>query len=426
MEIWFEHIWALSGRSELLLEALLIALMLGGAGLVARALQQRSSGDNKSLPVGGMARLAFPLTAILLLAACGFVAHHLGGHPRLFPVAVQLLVALAAIRMAVFALRRAFPQAIWVAGFERSLATIIWAGVSLDIIGVLPELIEWLNGFAFHVGKAHITLWAIIQGGASVFGALIVALWLGGIVETRLLNAESLDSSLRIVFSRISKTILVLIAVLVGMSLVGLDLTTLSVFGGALGVGLGLGMQKIASNYVSGFIILLDRSISIGNIIQVGQDKGEVRRITTRYTVLRSGNGTHILVPNETLVASTVQNDSYADPRWRVAVQVQIAYSSNVEKALTILDELAQSDMRVLQDPAPKCNILTLEDSGIRLEAAFWVADVSHTSPDLRSDIYRGILRRFQEEGIAIPYPQREVRMLSKESFEHPEAIKPA
>jgi small-conductance mechanosensitive channel len=413
MDKGFDSLLSLLKRPEWALELFLIALALSLAGFAARALRRGAQDEKPALPVGGMVRLAFPLIAILLLAICGFAVHHSGGHTRLITIAAQLLVALAAVRMAVFALRRAFSHAEWVAGFERSLATFIWAGVALDILGVLPDLIDWLNGFSFHVGKAHVTLWSVIQGAVSVLGTMIVALWVGGIIETRLLRAVSIDSSLRIVFSRISKTVLVMVAVLIGMSLVGLDLTTLSVFGGALGVGLGFGMQKIASNYVSGFIILLDRSISIGNIIQVGQDRGEVTRITTRYTVLRASNGSNILLPNEVLVASTVLNDSYVDPRWRGAVQVQVAYDSDVEKALSILDELASEETRILVEPAPKSNVLALEDSGIRLELSFWVGEVSLTSPDLRSDLYRRMLKRFKEDGIDIPFPQREVRVLA-------------
>lgn len=412
MNTWFDNAWAVVQRPGFLLELLLVAVMLSLAGWAANALHQRSTNPSSALPSGGVARLAFPVVAVVLLTICGFVAHHVGWQVRVIAFAIQLLIALAAVRMAVFALRRAFPQSIWVAALERSLATIIWLGVALDTVGLLPEVIDWLDAFSFHVGKAHITLWEIIQGFGSVLGTVILALWLGGLIETRLQNSTSLDSSLKIVFSRVSKTLLVLVAVLVGMSLVGLDLTTLSVFGGALGVGLGFGMQKIASNYVSGFIILLDRSISIGNIIQVGQDKGEVKRITTRYTVLRAGNGSHILLPNETLVTSTVQNDSYADPRWRLTVSVQVAYSSDVERAIAIMEELAAADSRVLKDPMFKSNVVALEDSGVKLEMGFWVGSAAHTSPDLRSDLYRGILLKFREEGIEIPFPQREVRLL--------------
>lgn len=412
MDVWLSKAGALIQRPGFLLELLLIGIVLLGASMLARSFHRQTSTEliNGATP-GGTAQLAFPLTAILLLTVLGFIAHHVGWRLYVIAFAIQLLVALAAIRMALFALRRAFPDSLWVAGFGRSLSMVIWLGVALDALGLLSEVIDWLDGFSFHVGKTHITLWTVVQGAGSVFGTVIIALWLGGLLEARLQKAETLDTSLKIVFSRISKSLLVLVAILVGMSLVGIDLTTLSVFGGAVGVGLGFGMQKIASNYVSGFIILLDRSISIGNIIQVGQDKGEVKRITTRYTVLRAGNGSHILLPNETLVTSTVQNDSYADPRWRLAITVQVAYSSDIERALAIMEELAAADERILRDPGFKANVVALEDSGIKLELGFWVGSSAHTSPDLRSDLYRGVLRRFAEEAIEIPYPQRVIKM---------------
>lgn len=235
---------------------------------------------------------------------------------------------------------------------------------------------------------------------------MIVALWIGGIIETRLLSAPTIDSSLRIVFSRISKTVLVMISVLIGMSLVGLDLTTLSVVVRWVSA-LGSGCRKSRVTTSRASSSQGDCPISIGNIIQVGQDRGEVTRITTRYTVLRASNGSNVLLPNEVLVASTVLNDSYVDPRWRVAVQVQIAYSSDVESALAILDELAHADPRILVEPAPKSNVLALEDSGIRLDLSFWVGNASHTSPDLRSDLSPPMLKRFKAAGIDIPYPQR-------------------
>lgn len=411
MDLLFSDFLELMRQPSTFLELACIAALVGVAALVGRRVRQHASAGS-GLPTSGARRLAFPVTAIVLLALMRFVAHHFGWNLHFVAVAVQLLVALAAVRMAVFALRRAFPDSTAVPGFERWLVTLIWAGVALDILGVLPELIAWLDGFALHIGRTRITLWEVLQGAASVLATLIVALWLGGIVEGRLMGAPALDSSVKVVLTRVVKTILILVAVLLGMSLVGLDLTTLSVFGGALGVGLGIGMQKIASNYVSGFIILLDHSIRIGNIIQVGQDRGEVKQITTRYTVLRTGGGLHVLVPNETLVSSTVQNETYADPRQRIPLLVQVAYGSDVERALAILEELARKEPRVIADPAPRAFLASLDDSGLSLELGFWIADPNNGNLDIRSSINLGILRRFAAEGIQIPFPQREIRMV--------------
>ncbi|MCX7179585.1 MAG: mechanosensitive ion channel, partial [Proteobacteria bacterium] len=191
-----------------------------------------------------------------------------------------------------------------------------------------------------------------------------------------------------------------------------IDLTTLSVFGGALGVGIGFGLQKIASSYVSGFIILLDRSIRIGNFISVGTERGQVTQITTRYTVLKGLTGIEAIVPNEILVNSVVLNESYTDPHVRIALPVQIGYGSDIERAMCILLEALSDQVRVLRDPAPRALVVAFADSGINLELGFWIADPQLGTLELRSDIYLAIWHGFQRAGIQIPYPQREIRVI--------------
>jgi small-conductance mechanosensitive channel len=261
-------------------------------------------------------------------------------------------------------------------------------------------------------------LWHLLQGIAAVLVTVLLALWAAGAIEARLNAATGLDGNLRVVFARLSKALLILLAVLIGLPMVGIDLTTLSVFGGALGVGLGLGLQRIASNYVSGFIILLDNSIRIGNVISVGNDRGEVTRITTRYTVVRNITGVEAIVPNELLVGSVVQNESYSDPRVRVALPVQVAYDSDLDCAMAIMAAAASAQPRVLADPAPAVLLAAFADSGINLELGFWVADPQNGTGQLRSDINLAIWREFKQAGISIPFPQRELRILKEAGHE--------
>jgi small-conductance mechanosensitive channel len=242
-----------------------------------------------------------------------------------------------------------------------------------------------------------------------------VALWVGGAIEAKLMAAPGLDSNLRTVFARLARAVLIVLAVLIGLPLVGIDLTTLSVFGGALGVGLGFGLQKIAANYISGFIILLDRSIRIGDLITVGDARGQVTRITTRYTVLKGMTGVEAIVPNEVLVGSVVLNESYTDTRVRLALSVQVAYGCDLEQAMSILAEAATAHERVLADPPAKAFVMAFADSGINLELGFWVGDPHQGTQQLRSDINLAIWHAFQAAGIGIPFPQREVRILDKE-----------
>jgi len=241
---------------------------------------------------------------------------------------------------------------------------------------------------------------------------LLAAMWLSGTIEARLMRAESLHSSLRVVFSRLARALLVLLAVIIVLPLLGIDLTVLSVFGGALGVGIGLGLQKIASNYVSGFIILLDRSIRIGDLITVDNFYGEVKNITTRYVVVRALDGREAIIPNELLIATTVLNHSYSNRQIRIALDIQIAYRSDLERAMQLMEEAARKQKRVLADPPPMAFLTNFADSGVDLQLGIWIDDPENGVLGIRSEIYLEIWRAFKEVGIEIPYPQREVRIL--------------
>ncbi|MBI5921543.1 MAG: mechanosensitive ion channel [Betaproteobacteria bacterium] len=360
---------------------------------------------------GGLQRLAFPLLALLLvLVARALLKHHL--NVQLLSLAIPLLGSLAAIRAVFYVLRHSFGNSGWLASFERFFALSVWSMVALYITGLLPELIDMLEGASFAVGKETLNLWQVAQGIVVLLATLLIALWINGLVEARLARATGLDQNLRVVFTRLAKAGLLLFAVLIGLPLVGIDLTTLSVFGGALGVGIGFGLQKIASSYVSGFIILLDRSIRIGNFISVGSERGQVTQITTRYTVLKGLTGVEAIVPNEILVSSVVLNESYTDPHVRVALPVQIGYASDIERAMRIMIDALRDQPRVLSEPEPMAFVVAFADSGINLELGFWINDPQLGTLKLRSDIYLTIWRDFQKAGIEIPYPQREVRVV--------------
>lgn len=362
----------------------------------------------------GLKRLGLPVTMLLLLLAARplLAAWH---HVHLLSVAAALLAAMVAIRSVVFVVRQSFfSNAPWLAAFERVLAFLAWGVVALHILGLLPDLIDLMEGVSFTLGKEKLNLWLVLQGAGAVFVTLLVALWIGGLIEARLMSAPGLDANLRVVFARLSRALLIVLAVLIGLPLVGIDLTTLSVFGGALGVGLGFGFQKIAANYVSGFIILLDRSIRLGNLIALAEQRGIVTRITTRYTVLRSLTGVEMIVPNEMLVSSVIANETFTDPKVRIALPVQVAYGTDLDQALALLVEAARAQPRVLADPPPKGFVVRFADSGIDLELGFWIGDPEEGTLQVKSDINLAIWRAFQREGIQIPFPQREVRILDR------------
>ena len=397
-----------------------LAVCLFIAWLITRqvkaVLRRRRAADPSLATDGseeGLRRVIFPLTALVLVVLARAVLanwHHI----NLLKLAVPLLLAMAVIRLTVHALKRSFPRAGWLASFERAFAFGAWGVVALHLSGVLPTVIDGMEQVAFSIGKAKVNLWMLLQGALTVFVTVLVALWVAGVIESRLMRTEGLDGNLKLVFTRLSRGLLVVLAVAIGLPLVGIDLTALSVFGGALGVGLGFGMQKIAANYVSGFILLLDRSIRMGNLISVGNERGIVSQITTRYTVLKGMTGIESIVPNETLVGSIVQNETFTDPKVRVALPIQVSYATDLEKAMAIMVEAAQAQPRVMSDPAPGAFLEAFADSGINLQLGFWIRDPAEGTLGIRSAINMQIWRRFKEEGIEIPFPQREVRVLAE------------
>jgi len=409
-----DDFWRYLQRPDALWQLGALLLCLALANFASYMVRRRAISQSQGwrLGQGGLKRLTFPLIALLLvLLARELMRRFVSVH--LLSVAVPLLASLAVIRAVFYVLRHSFGNSGWLASFERFFALSIWGIVALHITGLLPDLITMLEGVEFSVGKQQLNLWQVAQAGVALLVTVFAAIWASGLVEARLMRAEGIDQNLRVVFTRLAKAVLLLLAVLVGLPLVGIDLTTLSVFGGALGVGIGFGLQKIASSYVSGFVILLDRSIRIGNFISVGTERGQVTQITTRYTVLKGLTGAEAIVPNEILVNSVVLNESYTDPHVRVALPVQIGYGSDVERAMGILLEVARAQPRVLAEPEPKAFLAAFGDSGINLELGFWIADPQEGTLQLRSDINLAIWREFQSAGIVIPYPQRELRMIA-------------
>ena len=404
-------LWSDFRNPDFVWQVIALLLCLGLAILVARS--WRRSQPQASRLHSATSRLAFPLTALVLVAICrSALKPYL--HINLLNVALPLLGSMALVRGIVYVLRRSFPAATWLTTWERALALIIWSWLALYITDAAPVVIEALEQIAIPVGRQHIDLWMILHGVVTIFLTVVLALWVAGLIEARLMGLETVDTSLRIVGVRVTKALLTVIAILASLALVGIDMTALSVFSGALGVGIGLGLQKIASNYVAGFIILLDRSIRIGNVVQVdAQTTGVVSQITTRYTVLRHAGGAEFIVPNETMVGNIVQNQSYSDTRMRIATTVGVAYGTNLDLAMESMQQAASTHPRVLADPAPRVFLTAFAESSIELELGFWIADPEEGIGNVRSDINLAIWRLFRERAIEVPFPQREVRLMN-------------
>jgi small-conductance mechanosensitive channel len=270
-----------------------------------------------------------------------------------------------------------------------------------------------LDAIRLPVGRSQVSLLSLGSGILAVILTLIVTLWLSGLIEQRLLQATSFDTNTKAVLAKFVRAMLLVVGVLVALQAIGFDLTLLTVFGGALGVGIGLGLQKLAANYIAGFTILLDRSIRLGDLITVDARHGVVSRVTSRYVVVKSLDGVEAIVPNETLITTTVLNHSYSTPEIRVSIAFQVAYDSDVELALKLMEEAARAEPRVMGEPNPPMGFLVnFGDSGINLELGFWLRDPQYGQLALKSTLNRHIYRSFREHGISIPFPRRDVHIV--------------
>jgi small-conductance mechanosensitive channel len=402
--------------TEILWQIVIIAISLLAAWSVnglLRAYVLRHAVERWKVGIEGINRILFPLTS-LVLVYIGQLVLHAWQPTRILEVAIILLAAMAVIRLLVYALRYIFAPGTWVRAMENVIATLVWLVLALYLSGLLPDILAALGAIRFGVGKNPITLLLILQSILTVLATLIVVLWISRALENKLMRAQQIHMNVRVVMTKLIRVVLSVLAVLIALSAVGFDITLLSVFGGALGVGLGFGLQKIASNYVSGFIILLDKSIHMGDVITIDSHYGVVNDLRTRYMVLRKLDGTEVVIPNETLITDIVINHSSSDRKARVQLPIQISYDSSLEVAMQLMRNAALANTRVLQDPGPDVHIIGFGESGIDLNLNIWIADPEEGSAGLKSDIYLDIWRSFKQHSISIPYPQREIRILAE------------
>ncbi len=334
-------------------------------------------------------------------------------HPvNLLNIAIPLSSSLVVIRITIYVLRHVFAPGGWLKSSERAIAWTMWVVAVLHITGLLPQIRAWLDELTLPLGAHSISLLNVIEGTLSVAITILLAMWVGRLAESRIMALSQLDVNLRVVFAKTVKAVFLVFSVLIALPLMGIDVTVLSVFGGAVGVGLGFGLQKIAANYVSGFAILLDRSIKLGDLVTIDNRYGEVTRLTARYVVVKGYDGTEAIIPNESVITSTVLNHSYSDRLARIDLGIQVAYSTDLRLALETLQSAALASPRVVPQPAPVAFVKDFGDSGINLELMIWIADPEGGRANLRSELNLRIFEAFQAAGIEIPFPQRDVRIV--------------
>lgn len=332
----------------------------------------------------------------------------------MFGILLPVCISLAVIRLGVKVLQVAFHEAPFVRVLERTISWIAWLAVVFWVTGVLPLILDELDQIRWKVGSSMLSVRTLLEGALTAGLVLIVTLWISAALESRLLkSATGSDLSLRKVISNTVRALLMFVGLLLALSSVGIDLTALSVLGGAVGVGIGFGLQKLAANYVSGFVILAERSMRIGDNVKVDGFEGRITDIKARYTVIRSPNGRESIVPNEMLITQRVENLSLSDSKIAQSTIVTVAYTAPVDEVMEWLLQTCQAHPKVLTEPAPLVALSAFGVNGLEFTVNYWFDDSDTGPTNLKSDIHLAILKTLQAHGIEIPFPQRVIHTAS-------------
>ena len=357
----------------------------------------------------------FPLLAVAL--TYGAFLYFAPRQPAsVLRIALPVLISLAGIRFLARVLTVVFPNSRFARMMERVFSWLAWIAAVMWIVGMLPEVLDRMDDMHLAFGKTRVSLLAVVQGVLSCGVVMIVTLWISAALERKVLSEAVHDLSLRKVAASAIRASLVLVGLILALSTVGVDLTALSVLGGAVGVGLGFGLQKLASNYISGFVILFERSVRIGDTVKIDNFEGVVTDIKTRYTLIRSNGGREAIVPNEKVVTERVENLSLADPRILLSTDVVVGYDSDPAQVQQLLVDAALATPRVLKDPEPVAHLVKFGADGLEYSLFFWIQDPANGQLNVKSDVNLRILQSLRGAGVEIPNPQRVVRIVGPTS----------
>jgi small-conductance mechanosensitive channel len=361
------------------------------------------------------------LLALVLTAATAGFLHVLKQVPTILDTSLLLIGLLLLVRLGVYAFRVSAGSRAPIKGWGNTISLLIWIALSLHVLGWFEPVVAGLDSAGIQAGAARISVWSVLKVIFTVTVFVLGALWVARWIERRLMAMTGVAISMRVGLSKFIQAGLIGLSILLGLNAAGLDLTTLNVLTGAIGIGLGFGLQSIASNFVSGFVLLMDRSIKPGDVISFSGTTGTtteafgwVEELRGRYVVVRDRDGVATLVPNQHLITNPVINWSYSDPRVRLKLPVRVSYECDMEQALTLLLQATEDHRRILRDPEPVSRLMSFGESGFELELRFWIADPQEGVNNVRSDVNRTIWKLFQQNGIRIPVPQQEVSLKSK------------
>ncbi|WP_373186229.1 mechanosensitive ion channel family protein [Halopseudomonas sp.] len=402
-----------------LIETLLLAVILLAAFLLRRVVVPRI--DTMLAGEALLPSMRYTLHRLLLVISTGaaallaWVAHGAtetaGLDGELLRVAANLLTAWVVIRLATSFLRQP--------GWAKLITAVVWFVAALAILGWLQAFLDLLDSIAFNIGEMRLSLMGFING----ILLLTIFIWLSSLlarlVDSRLVYLEGVTPAARVLIGKVLRIILYLVAVVVALTFVGVNLTALAVFSGALGIGLGFGLQKVVSNLFSGIILLLDRSLKPGDVIETGDAYGWIRQMGARYTTVATRDGKEYLIPNENLITEQVINWSYSDTAVRLKIEVGISYRSDVHKAIELMVEAALTQTRVMRDGihAPQAHLVGFGNSSVDFELRVWVSDPQQGLVNVASKIRLAIWDLFHQHNIEFPFPQRDLHIVSAEGL---------
>lgn len=347
--------------------------------------------------------LILPLVWLMIVGMARLTAFQVGWPGGIIAVAVSLLTAWVVIRLALN-----FIADPW---WAKAVAMFVWAVAALNIIGLLDPTLAFMDSLALNLGSLRLSLLVVAKGVVAIVVLLWAANWAARMVERRLKGMAQFTPSQKVLFGKLARVLFITLAVLTGINTVGIDLTALSVFSGALGLGIGIGLQKVVSNLLSGVILLMDRSVKPGDVVSIGGTYGWINSIGARYVSVVTRDGIEHLIPNEVLISTPVENWSHSDRLVRQRLPIGISYDSDVHLAIQLTQDAAGEFARVLQDPAPRCLLRGYGDNALDLELRVWIEDAEKGLSNIKSEIYLRIHELFEEHNIAFPYPQRDIHV---------------
>jgi small-conductance mechanosensitive channel len=398
-----------------------IALGWAAAGFLRRHDQfrvvKRTAGMSRADLIAHITLTVVPVIAVLgLVILARGILNAEGLDVTIMDAAMRLVGAYIVIRAGVLLFAASLGNKSWMQHLESRLTLLIWLAFAADYLGWLDPIIAGLDSIGITAGKSRITVWSVLKLLFTLTLFVLVAIWVSRWIDRRLKRLSTLAPSTRIGLAKFANAFLIALSILVGLNTAGVDLTALTVLTGAIGLGLGFGLQSIASNFVSGFVLLMDRSIKPGDVISLSGQSGTstenfgwVQELRGRYVVIRDRDGIEMLVPNQQLIQNAVINWSYTDPRIRLKLPIRVSYHDDPELALKILLQACEGQRRVLHDPPPVSRLMQFGDHGIELELRFWISDPQEGVNNVRSEVNRSIWALFKENDITIPVAQREI-----------------